>query len=146
MNALLFVPLGQRMGVLFNALPRLTAYAWDLAGSLGGTLCFGLFSLKLFSPVLGMAGVMVVYLWRSPAGAGWLVGVPIFAAVLAAIVRWKSDPNAIWSPYYYITVSQVGGSPRWRVERPAGEPSDDEGSACVHGEGEPVRLPLRRGP
>ena len=27
MNALLFVPLGQRMGVLFNSLPRLTAYA-----------------------------------------------------------------------------------------------------------------------
>src|SRR5476651_1557390 len=27
LNALLFVPLGQRMGALFNALPRLSAYA-----------------------------------------------------------------------------------------------------------------------
>ena len=61
-NALLFVPLGQRMGVLFNTLPSLSAYGWDLAGSLCGTLCFGLFSLRLFSPVLGMAGVMLVYL------------------------------------------------------------------------------------
>ncbi|MGA2017499.1 MAG: hypothetical protein ABSH26_11120 [Opitutaceae bacterium] len=104
-NALLFVPLGQRMGVLFNSLPRLTAYAWDLAGSLSGTLCFGLFSLWLFSPVLGMAGVMLIYLVIAPR-RGWLVHVPLFAAVLAAIV-WNSDRKAIWSPYYYITVSRL---------------------------------------
>jgi hypothetical protein len=102
MNALLFVPLGQRMGVLFNSLPRLTAYAWDLAGSLAGTLCFGLFSLKLFSPVLGMAGVMIIYLVVSGARRWWL-SVAFFAAVLAAVVHY-SDPRAIWSPYYYITV------------------------------------------
>jgi hypothetical protein len=104
-NALMFVPLGERMGVLFNALPRLSAYAWDLAGSLSGTLCFGLFSLKLFSPVLGIAGVMLVYL-AIARGRRWILGVPIFAAVLFAIVR-NSDPNAIWSPYYYIIVCKV---------------------------------------
>jgi hypothetical protein len=103
-NALVFVPLGQRMGALFNAMPRLRAYAWDLAGSLSGTLCFGLFSLRLFSPVLGMAGVMGVYLLAAQGRARW-AALPVFAAVLAAIV-WKSDPKAIWSPYYYITVSR----------------------------------------
>jgi len=105
MNALLFVPLGQRMGSLFNSMPRLTAYAWDLAGSLSGTLCFGLFSLKLFSPVLGMAGVMAIYLlmttWRR-----WLLAIPVFAGVLFAVVRC-GDPNAIWSPYYYITINRL---------------------------------------
>ncbi len=101
-NALLFVPLGQRMGRLFNALPGLTAYAWDLAGSLSGTLCFGLFSLRLFSPVLGMAGVMLLYLLVS-SRRRWYLDVPLFAAVLTAIV-WSGDRNAIWSPYYYITV------------------------------------------
>ena len=105
MNALVFVPLGQRMGVLFNSMPRLTAYAWDLAGSLCGTLCFGLFSLRLFSPVLGMAGVMLVYLLATR-GRARAVAVPVFLAVLAAIT-WSSDPNAIWSPYYCITVSRV---------------------------------------
>jgi hypothetical protein len=103
-NALVFVPLGQRMGVLFNAMPRLSAYAWDLAGSLSGTLCFGLFSLRLFSPVLGIAGVMGVYLLLVAGRARW-ASLPVFAAVLAAIV-WQSDPRAIWSPYYYITVSR----------------------------------------
>ncbi len=104
MNALVFVPLGQRMGVLFNILPRLSAYAWDLAGSLCGTLCFGLFSLRLFSPVLGMAGVMVIYLAVS-GRRRWPVAIPVFGATLAAIA-WNSDPNMIWSPYYAITVSR----------------------------------------
>jgi len=104
MNALVFVPLGQRMGVLFNSMPRLKAYAWDLAGSLSGTLCFGLFSLKHFSPVLGMAGVMLVYLTVTTRRAT-LAALPMFAATLAAVV-WNSDPRAIWSPYYYITVSR----------------------------------------
>ena len=36
----------------------------------------------------------------------WLLDVPVFAAVLAAIV-WNSDPKAIWSPYYYITVNRL---------------------------------------
>jgi hypothetical protein len=104
-NALMFVSLGERMGILFGALPRLSAYAWDLAGSLSGTLCFGLFSLKLFSPVLGIAGVMLVYL-AIARGRRWFLSAPIFAAVLFAIVR-SGDPNAIWSPYYYILVCQT---------------------------------------
>src|SRR4051812_40654713 len=37
-NALVFVPIGQQMGALFGALPRLSAYAWDLGGSLCGSL------------------------------------------------------------------------------------------------------------
>lgn len=104
-NALVFVPLGQRMGTLFNALPRLSAYAWDLGGSLCGTLCFGLFSLLHFSPLLGMAGVMVVYLLISPR-ARWAVNVPLFAAVIVLIFL-NSNRAAIWSPYQYLTVSRV---------------------------------------
>jgi hypothetical protein len=104
MNALLFVPLGQRMGILFNSLPRLTAYAWDLAGSLSGTLCFGLFSLKLFSPVLGMAGVMSIYLLIA-GRRRWILDIPVLAAAIA-MIAWNSDPKAIWSPYYYITINR----------------------------------------
>src|SRR5215469_6845048 len=42
-NGVVFVPLGQRIGSLFEALAPLQAYSWDLGGSLAGTLCFGLF-------------------------------------------------------------------------------------------------------
>jgi hypothetical protein len=105
MNALVFVPLGQRMGVLFNALPRLTAYAWDLSGSLCGTLCFGAFSLLLFSPAAGMAVVTAVYLAIAPRRA-WLPNVLLLGASLAMIIA-TGDRNAIWSPYYYITVDRI---------------------------------------
>jgi hypothetical protein len=104
-NALLFVPFGQRMGVLFRSLTPLSAYAWDLAGSLSGTLCFGLFSLKRFSPVLGMAAVMVLYLALSRFRRGF-IHLAVLAAVLGAMV-WTADPNATWSPYYYITVNKI---------------------------------------
>jgi hypothetical protein len=104
-NALLFVPLGQRIGVLFNSLPRLSAYGWDLSGALCGTLVFGLFSLRFFSPLVGMGGVMLVYLGLT-ARRRWLLDVPVFAAVL--IVMYASDDHsAIWSPYYYITVHRA---------------------------------------
>jgi hypothetical protein len=37
LNTVVFVPLGQRIGRLFQALPPLRAYTWDLGGSLAGT-------------------------------------------------------------------------------------------------------------
>jgi hypothetical protein len=101
-NALMFVPLGQEIGSLFQALPPLRAYGWDLAGSLAGTLCFGLFSLYYFSPMLGMAGVMLVYLGLAP-WRNWTGAVPLFALILAGMIV-ASDREAVWSPYYYITV------------------------------------------
>lgn len=101
-NALVFVPIGQQMGLLFGALPRLSAYAWDLGGSLCGTLCFGLFSLLHFSPVAGMAGVMFLYLSLLPARR-WLWCVPIFALVFAGL--WTANERTtLWSPYYHITI------------------------------------------
>lgn len=101
-NALVFVPVGQQMGTLFNALPRLTAYAWDLGGSLGGTLCFGLFSLLHFSPLAGMAGVMLLYLGLAP-WRRWVWVVPVFALVLLGMFR-ANDRATLWSPYYHIVV------------------------------------------
>jgi hypothetical protein len=104
-NGLVFVPVGQQMGALFNTLPRLTAYAWDLGGSLCGTLCFGLFSLLHFSPVLGMAGVMLIYLslvpWRR-----WPWTVPLFALVLLGMFA-ANDRATLWSPYYHIVVRDM---------------------------------------
>ena len=102
-NALIFVPLGQKMGGLFHALPRLQAYGWNLAGSLCGTLGFGLFSLKLFSPLVGMVIVMLIFLALSARRATALL---VFAGVLT-VMGLTTDRAAIWSPYYYITVHRT---------------------------------------
>lgn len=110
LNAALFVPLGERIGWLFQELPTLKAYSVDLIGSLLGTVSFGLFSLRFFSPAAGFAVVMVVYLlfhgWRRRAWA-----VAAFAPAMVCVVM-AGQRGAVWSPYYYITVDQdTPGSP-----------------------------------
>ena len=115
LNTAVFVPLGERIGSLFQALPPLRAYSWDLLGSLCGTLGFGFFSLGFFSPTLGFAAVMLIYLaFRS--GVARLASAACFAAILAAIVL-AGERAAIWSPYYYITV-QADGSESGPISEP----------------------------
>jgi hypothetical protein len=107
-NAAVLVPIGQRIGELFGRLPVLRAYGYDLGGSLGGTLAFGAFSWAFFSPVVGM----VIPLALHAAMASWrqrLVALPLALATLGCM-RHATDPNAIWSPYYYIMVREAGGT------------------------------------
>jgi hypothetical protein len=108
-NAAVFVPLGQRIGSIFDALPSLLAYSWDLGGSLAGTLCFGLFSLKYFSPTLGMGFVALVIIFLIPREQ-WPRAIPLLALSLAG-VYFSVTPNAIWSPYYCIIVQGDGSAP-----------------------------------
>ena len=119
-NAAVFVPLGQRIGCLFDVLPPLRAYSWDLGGSLAGTVCFGLFSLAFFSPILGMGFVLLVIVLLLPKNK-WLVSIPLLALVMFWVVK-SNDSNAIWSPYYYITVREKGDSFNYmNLERFTGE-------------------------
>jgi hypothetical protein len=129
-NAAMFAPLGEAVGVQFNRLPVLRAYAWDLAGSLAGTLAFGLFSLLSFSPLCGLTAVMLVVLMLGERRPRWwsiVAGVAAIGAVWLAAGRRE----IFWSPYYYITVgenrlvteSPPGGAFRQSVvERPASPP------------------------
>jgi hypothetical protein len=57
LNAAVFVPLGEQIGLQFRRLQNLRAYAWDLGGSLAGTLLFGLFAVAHFSPQIGLAAL-----------------------------------------------------------------------------------------
>jgi Spermine/spermidine synthase domain len=105
-NAIVFVPLGQRIGLLFESLPPLLAYSWDLGGSLAGTLCFGLFSLRYFSPTLGMGFVILAIILLLPRRQQ-LLAAPILLLSVAG-VYFSVTPRAIWSPYYCIIVSEKG--------------------------------------
>jgi SAM-dependent methyltransferase len=108
-NTVLFVPLGQRIGVLFHQLPPLRAYSWDLGGSLAGTLAFGAFSLLYFSPVIGMAGVSVVYLILAR-GRARVIGLILLPLALVGVL-YGTSTKAIWSPYHYVTVAKM--TPEW---------------------------------
>jgi SAM-dependent methyltransferase len=105
-NAMVFVPLGQRIGSLFDSLPPLEAYSWDLGGSLAGTLCFGFFSLKYFSPMVGVGFVALAIILLLPRGQ-WLRAIPPLVLAMAG-VYFSVSSRAIWSPYYYIVVVGQG--------------------------------------
>src|SRR5579862_1922759 len=115
-NAVVFVPLGQRIGALFETLPPLLAYSWDLGGSLAGTLCFGLFSLKYFSPTLGMSFVAlaITLLLRRRT---WRLAIPLLGLCLTG-VYFSVTSSAIWSPYYCIIVTPKGGKAAVREPQP----------------------------
>lgn len=114
--ALLFVPLGAGMGREFRRFPALTAYTYDIAGSLAGVLTFGGLSALHTSPLV----------WIGAASVGWIVIaacqpggrraalmlVPAAAATLG-FVAWTAQRSAsgreIWSPYYRITTDPPRG-------------------------------------
>lgn len=105
LNAIVFVPLGEQIGVQFQRLPPLRAYVWDLLGSLGGTLAFGLFSLLHFSPVAGIA-ILIALLVVSDASARRRQALGLYALALAAVI-WSGQRETMWwSPYYFITVRE----------------------------------------
>jgi len=119
LNANVFVGLGEKIGELFDSLPRLKAYAWDLGGSLLGSICFGLFSFLFFDPFWGFVLVAILY--------ACILGRSInFASVVALgltlfYVFVSTNPAAIWSPYHYITITtDDGGKAQIVADAPEG--------------------------
>ena len=117
-NAVVFVPIGEEIGRQFHRVAALHAYSWDLGGSLAGTICFGAFSLLHFSPLLGMTFVAVVM--SSIAGRAQLLRtLPFYLLALGAML-WIGDRGAWWSPYHFLSVTEMGAGPG-----PAGAPPTD---------------------
>ncbi len=114
LNTLVFVPLGEKIGQLFNMLPPLRAYAWDLGGSLMGTVAFGLFSLMFFSPSLGILVIVVVYMFLIPSRQRWEAMAPLLVSLVC--IYLSTAPGAIWSPYYYVTIDEVGKAKNIRIQ------------------------------
>jgi hypothetical protein len=109
LNTGLFVPLGEQVGQIFESLPPLRAYMWDLGGSFCGTVGFGVFSLLYFSPLLGILAVMLVYLVLTERSLR-LPTLVLFALTALGVSR-AVDRNTIWSPYQNFTIRESLGSP-----------------------------------
>lgn len=104
------------VGRCFTQLPRLTAYRFDLIGSLAGIVAFTALSFLGAPPVwwglivaAAFAGLLVPASSDGPArgtalGAAALVAVP---SVLMVAALWleSQEPGASWSPYYKITTA-----------------------------------------
>jgi hypothetical protein len=102
---LTFIPLARPLGRLLGALPRLQAYAVDIAGSLAGIAAF--FAMSWFAlPPLVWFGVLAVPLVLLAGSRSLLLGLAPYALVLVVVGHLQRD--AEWSPYYRLTVDPAG--------------------------------------
>jgi threonine dehydrogenase-like Zn-dependent dehydrogenase len=103
LNAALFVPLGEQIGKQFQALPNLRAYAWDLGGSLTGSLAFGLFAVWHFSPQIGLAIAAVLFAFLFPASVRSAGTIALLVLALGMSIA-ASERRAVWSAYSYLAM------------------------------------------
>jgi len=107
--AALFATLAQRMAAEMTALPPLRAYTINLAGSLAGVGAFALVSWLEAPPSTWflVAFVAAIPLLRGPR---WNAGAAAAALCLVVAVGliYDMQRGTLWSPYYKITVKQLG--------------------------------------
>jgi spermidine synthase len=100
----------EAVGRCFGQLPALTAYRWDLIGSILGIAAFtGLSFLRAPSVVWGLAvaaGFVVLLLGRRRIVTvlGGLAG----AAMVAVLLAESMSYGVSWSPYYKVSTQDVG--------------------------------------
>ncbi|MFN2623194.1 MAG: spermidine synthase [Chthoniobacterales bacterium] len=97
-----FIPLARSLGLLFTKTEPLTAYTFDILGSLAGTAAFFLIGLFSLPPVVwfGALGLLVLSLGRRR--DFFVTAVTLVAAAAIALFLQR---NTYWSPYYKITLT-----------------------------------------
>ena len=97
-----FIPLARTLGLLFTKTEPLTAYTFDILGSLAGTAAFFLIGLFSLPPVVwfGALGLLILSL-----GQRRSVLATTLPLVAAAAIAFFLQRNSYWSPYYKITLT-----------------------------------------
>src|SRR6266568_871901 len=99
MVTLCFIPLARSFGKLFSQLRPLTAYTYDIIGSLAGIAAFSAMSYFTLPPLAWFSVLCVLVLLLSAKRTVLLVAV-VLAATLIEVGRLQV--GAYWSPYYKI--------------------------------------------
>jgi uncharacterized protein with PQ loop repeat len=120
LNATVFVPLGEQIGQQFHRLANLRAYAWDLSGSLVGTLVFGLFGVLHFSPQVGLVAAMVLFGVLYPRLVRQLRTLTLLAVTVVMSII-STEWRATWSAYSYLSMAD-GADTVWHWYDPAPTP------------------------
>jgi len=102
MVTLCFIPLSRSFGKLFSQLNPLTAYTFDIIGSLAGIAAFSAMSYFSLPPLAWFSVLGVLLLLLSAKRTVLLVAV-VLAATLIEVGQLQV--GAYWSPYYKIVIS-----------------------------------------
>jgi hypothetical protein len=99
--AAIFLAAGVPVGALFARMPALTAYRWDLAGSLLGVVAMSFVAWLGAPPPVWFGLGLLAWLLLDPRPLGWL-----FAAAVVAASLWSVN-GAVFSPYNRIDVEPL---------------------------------------
>src|SRR6266436_1516760 len=99
---LCFIPLSRSFGKLFSQLNPLTAYTFDIIGSLAGIAAFSAMFYFSLTPLAWFSILGVLLLLLSAKRTVLLVAV-VLAATLSEVGQLQL--GAYWSPYYKIVIS-----------------------------------------
>ncbi len=108
-----FVVLGGYVGEYVSQLPPLRAYGINLAGSLAGILLFTLLAFMYLPP---WSWLLIGFVFIVPFFAQDQRALAIFVLVVVAVALAR--PQAMWSPYYRITLQPLPVPAGW--SRPSG--------------------------
>ena len=99
MVTLCFIPLARAFGKLFSQLKPLTAYTFDIIGSLAGIAAFSAMSYFSLPPLAWFSILGILVLLLSAKRTVLFVAI-VLAATLIEVGRLQA--SAYWSPYYKI--------------------------------------------
>jgi hypothetical protein len=97
-----FIPLARSLGLLFTKTEPLTAYTFDILGSLAGTAAFFLIGLFSLPPVVWFSALGLLILSSGERRTALAMAMPL---VMTAMIALYLQRNTYWSPYYKITLT-----------------------------------------
>ena len=97
-----FIPLARSLGLLFTKTEPLTAYTFDILGSLAGTAAFFLIGLFSWPPVVWFGALGALILSLGGRRNFVATALPVLATAAIAFLLQR---NSYWSPYYKITLT-----------------------------------------
>ncbi|MFL5626822.1 MAG: hypothetical protein ACJ788_14655 [Ktedonobacteraceae bacterium] len=99
MVTLCFIPLSRTFGQLFTQVKPLTAYTFDIIGSLVGIACFFIISYLALPPILWFIVLAASILLLSSRTFVAATGALFLASM---VIVWQLQIGTYWSPYYKI--------------------------------------------
>ena len=99
MVTICFIPLGRSFGRLFTEVKPLTAYTFDIIGSLLGIASFSAMAYFSLPPVIWFAVLALPLLLLS---ARWTILATAVVLLASIAIVWQMQLGAYWSPYYKI--------------------------------------------
>jgi SAM-dependent methyltransferase len=97
-----FIPLARTLGSLFTQTAPLTAYTFDILGSLAGTAAFFIIGYFALPPIYWFAVLALLVLTLNPRRQLILSALLLLAAAGIALFLQR---GTYWSPYYKITLT-----------------------------------------